>query len=88
MKRHCSMRCVWVKVPAFSTWFAAGKRKTSVSISSVTRSPDLISGESFQNVAVSISWKSRTTIHFSLDSAIRCMRPLDCATAGFWPKTK
>ena len=28
--RHCSRRCVLVKVPFFSTWVAAGRKKTSV----------------------------------------------------------
>ena len=82
------MRCVWVKVPAFSTWVAAGMRKTSVPISSVFNSPERISGESYQKEAVSISWKSRTTSHFKLAKARRCIPPLDWATAGFWPKTK
>ena len=31
--RHCSSRCVFVNVPSFSAWPAAGKRKTSVSMS-------------------------------------------------------
>src|SRR5699024_12039677 len=71
------MRWVCVKVPAFSTCVAAGKRKTSVPISSVFNSPVLISGESYQNDAVSISWKSRTTNHFSDASPRRCIPPLD-----------
>ena len=32
--RHCSSRWVWVNEPAFSTWVAAGRKNTSVSMSS------------------------------------------------------
>ena len=51
---HCSIRWVWVNVPPFSTCEAAGKKNTSVSISSVFSSPVSISGASFQKVADSI----------------------------------
>ena len=37
--RHCSSRCVLVKVPSFSACPAAGNRNTSVGISSVLSSP-------------------------------------------------
>ena len=80
--RHCSSRCVFVNVPAFSTCDAAGKRKTSVSISSVRNSPFAISGESSQNVAVSISTRSRTTSHFNFDSAFRSSRAFGAPTRG------
>ena len=81
--RHCNSRWVLVKVPAFSTWLAAGSRKTSVPISLVTSSPVSISGPSFQKLAVSISEKSRTTSHFSFAIASRCSFPFEEPTAGF-----
>ena len=56
-------------------------------MSSVRSSPERTSGASRQNVAVSISARSRTTSHLSLASARRwspaCCEP----TAGFWPIT-
>jgi hypothetical protein len=82
------MRWVWVKLPSFSVWAAAGMKKTSVPISAVFSSPVSISGPSFQNVAVSISTRSRTTSQSSLDRASRCRRPLADPMAGFWPRTK
>jgi len=33
--RHCSRRWVLVKVPSFSVWAAAGRKKISVPMSSV-----------------------------------------------------
>ena len=57
MCRHCSIRWVWVNVPAFSTCVAAGKKNTSVSMSSVRSSPVAISGPSFQKVADSIMFE-------------------------------
>jgi hypothetical protein len=63
LSRHCTSRSVLVKQPSFSTWVAAGMRKTSVPISSVRSSPLRTSGESFQNEALSISASSRTTSH-------------------------
>jgi hypothetical protein len=85
LSRHCTSRSVFVNEPSFSTCAAAGMRKTSVSMSSVRSSPDRTSGLSRQNVADSISAKSRTTSHFRFASARR-MRP-ECwePTAGFWP---
>ena len=56
--RHCNMRCVCVKAPAFPRGPAAGKKKISVSISSVFSSPRSISGESRQKLADSISTMS------------------------------
>ena len=85
--RHCTSRWVLVKVPAFSTCAAAGIRKTSVPMSSVRSSPDATSGASFQNDAVSISARSRTTSHRRFASARR-WRPACCEpTAGFCPMT-
>ena len=77
-----------VKVPSFSVWAAAGRRKTSVPMSAVTSSPVSISGPSSQKVALSISTRSRTTSQSSSASARRCIRLLDEPTAGFWPKRK
>ena len=85
---HCSIRWVWVNVPSFSTWEAAGKKKTSVPMSVVVSSPVSISGLSFQNVAVSIRLRSRTTSHFRRAIPRRCILPWADPTAGFWPRTK
>ncbi len=82
---HCSRRWVLVKVPSFSVWAAAGRRKTSVPMFSVTSSPDSISGPSFHQLALSISWKSRTTSHSRLAIASRCSREFAEPTAGFSP---
>src|SRR6267378_2903425 len=60
---HCSMRWVLVKEPSFSVCAAAGKKNTSVWMSSVRTSPRAISGASRQNSAVSVGAKSRTTTH-------------------------
>ncbi len=76
-----------VKVPSFSVCAAAGKKNTSVAMSSVRISPDSISGPSFHHVALSISEKSRTTSQSSLDIPSRCMRVLAEPTAGFSPDT-
>ena len=88
MSRHCSIRWVWVKEPAFSTCVAAGRKKTSVAMSPVTSSPVAISGPSFQNVADSIIWRSRTTSQSRLAIPSRCILPLEEPTAGFSPTTK
>ena len=82
------MRCVWVNVPSFSVCVAAGKKKTSVAMSSVFSSPDSISGPSFQNVADSIICRSRTTSHLSLARPSRCSLPWAEPTAGFCPSRK
>ena len=88
LSRHWTIRWVWVNDPAFSTCAAAGMRKTSVSMSSVRTSPDWISGASRQNVADSISLKSRTTSHFMVRSARRIRPPFWEPIAGFWPIAK
>jgi hypothetical protein len=85
---HCTIRCVFVKVPSFSVCAAAGRKKTSVAISSLRISPVSISGPSFHHVALSISEKSRTTSQSSLDIPSRCMLVLAEPTAGFWPNRK
>jgi hypothetical protein len=77
-----------VSVPSFSVWAAAGMRNTSVPMSAVVSWPVAISGASYQNEAVSISAKSRTTSQSSLASAIRCSPELALPTAGFSPTTK
>ena len=87
LSRHCSSRWVLVNVPAFSRCDAAGIRKTSVWMSSVRSSPDWISGPSRQNVAVSISARSRTTSHFISASARRCSPECCEPAAGFCPIT-
>jgi hypothetical protein len=69
-------------------WAAAGMKKTSVPISSVFSSPVSISGESYQNAAVSVSEKSRTTSQSRLARANRCSLLLELPTAGFSPITK
>src|SRR5438270_5797930 len=84
---HCRRRCVLVKHPSFSACPAAGRRKTSVPISSGFSSPRSTSGESCQKEAVSSSTRSRTTSHFNLASALRSTRELGPATAGFCPIT-
>ena len=85
MACHCSSRWVLVKQPSFSVCAATGRKKTSVPMFSVTSSPDSISGESFQNEAVSISYRSRTTSQSSLASALRWNEAFCPPTAGFWP---
>ena len=82
------MRWVLVKLPLFSVCAAAGRKNTSVPMSSVRSSPVSISGPSFHQVALSISEKSRTTSQSSLAMASRCIRPLDEPTAGFSPSRK
>ena len=83
--RHCKSRWVLVNAPSFSAWPAAGKKKTSVSISSVFNSPRSISAESRQNQAGSVSTMSRMTSHFSFASALRCKRVFCAPTAEFCP---
>ncbi len=60
------MRCVLVKEPSFSVWAAAGKKNTSVPMSSERMSPLTTSGAVRQNSAVSVMAKSRTTSQSSL----------------------
>ena len=73
---------------AFSVCAAAGKKKTSVLMSSVRISPVSISGPFFQNVALSIMTRSRTTSQSRLAIPSRCIRPFAEPTAGFWPNRK
>ena len=75
---HCSIRLVLVKLPDFSVCAAAGKKNTSVAMSSVRSSPVSISGPSFHQVALSISEKSRTTSQ----SRLAMPQPLHLAR---WP---
>ena len=77
-----------VNEPLFSVCAAAGIRKTSVGISVVRSSPVSISGASYQNEALSISWKSRTTSHSSCAIASLCSRAFAEPTAGFSPSRK
>ena len=67
---------------------AAGRKNTSVWMSSGRVSPASISGLSYQNEADSISFVSRTTSHSRLASAVRCRRALALPTAGFSPTMK
>ncbi len=85
---YCTIRWVLVNVPSFSVCAAAGKKKTSVAMSSVRISPVSISGPSFHHVALSISEKSRTTSQSSLDMPRRCIRLLADPTAGFCPNSR
>ena len=62
-------------------------KKTSVPICSGESSPVSTSGLSYQNAAVSISTRSRTTSQSSFDSASRLTRPFEEPTAGFSPAT-
>jgi hypothetical protein len=78
---------VFVNDPSFSVCAAAGRKKTSVAISSVFSSPDSISGLSYQNEADSISTRSRTTSQSSFANARRCAFPFAFPTAGFSPAT-
>ena len=82
------MRWVLVKLPFFSVWAAAGKKKTSVAMSSVRSSPVSISGPSFHHVALSTRKKSRTTSQSRLAIPSRCILALAEPTAGFSPTTK
>ncbi len=77
-----------VNVPSFSVCEAAGRKKISVAICPGDVSPASISGESYQNDAVSISARSRTTSHSRELSASRCSRALAEPTTGFWPTAK
>ena len=74
-----------VNEPSFSVCEAAGRKKTSVGISSVFSSPDSISGESCQKAADSISTRSRTTSQSSFASASRWAFAFVLPTAGFSP---
>ena len=77
-----------VNVPSFSTCAAAGKKNTSVRHSAGTISPLSTSGASFQNVALSIMARSRTTSQSRLAIASRCSRPCTEPIAGFCPSRK
>ena len=77
-----------MKLPLFSVCAAAGMKNTSVPMSCVRSSPLSISGPSFQNVADSISEKSRTTSHLRLAMPSRCSLPLAEPTAGFSPSSR
>ena len=77
-----------VKLPAFSVCAAAGRKNTSVLMSSVRISPVSISGPFCHQVALSISEKSRTTSQSRLAMPSRCIRALAEPTAGFWPSRK
>ena len=85
---HWSSRCVLVKLPSFSVCAAAGRKNTSVPMASVRSSPVSISGASYQNDAVSVSLKSRTTSQSRFAIASRCSFPFADPTAGFSPITK
>ena len=85
---HCSHRLVLVNEPDFSMWAAAGKKNTSVPMSSVRISPVWISGPSFHQVADSIRVKSRTTCHSRLASPARWNFAFALPTAGFSPKRR
>ena len=76
-----------VKVPSFSVCAAAGRKNTSVPMSCGRTSPASTSGLSYQNEAVSISDRSRTTSHSRLRSAFRTSVELADPTTGFWPAT-
>ena len=82
------MRWVLVKLPFFSVWAAAGRKNTSVPMSSVRISPVSISGPSFHQVALSMSEKSRTTSHSSFAIPSRCILVFADPTAGFSPNRK
>ena len=76
---------MFVKAPSFSACPAAGKKNTSVSISSVFSSPRSISAESRQNLAGSVSTISRMTNHFSFAIDFLCKREFGAPTAEFCP---
>jgi hypothetical protein len=78
---------VFVNEPSFSRCELAGRKKTSVPIVSGDTSPDSTSGLSYQNDALSISTRSRTTSQSSRPSASRCALPLAEPIAGFSPAT-
>jgi hypothetical protein len=79
---------VFVNVPSFSVCVAAGKKKTSVAMSSGRTSPRSISGAVRQKSAVSVTAKSRTTSQRAARSAFRCSAPCIEPTVGFSPITK
>ena len=60
-----------MKLPSISATAAAGMKNTSVLISSGLSWPLFTSGESFQKLAVSVSYRSRTTIQSSFARACR-----------------
>src|SRR5262249_17144357 len=80
---HCSQRAELVNVPSFSANDAAGRRNTSVWI--FDGSAPSYSLGAFQNCAVSVSWFSTTTIHFSLDSAATIFFEFGPSPTGFMP---
>lgn len=77
-----------VKLPSFSVCVAAGRKNTSVPMSSVRISPDSISGPSFHQVADSICEKSRTTSQSRFAIPSRWIFALADPTAGFSPIRK
>jgi hypothetical protein len=77
-----------VKLPLFSVCAAAGRKNTSVVMSSVRSSPVSISGPSFHQVALSIMEKSRTTSQSRFAMPRRCILALAEPTAGFSPTRK
>ncbi len=77
-----------VKDPSFSVWAAAGRKNTSVPISSGRALPVSISGPFCQKLALSVITMSRTTSQSSLAMALRCRRPLGEPTTGFSPGRK
>ena len=77
-----------VKLPSFSVCAAAGRKNTSVPMSSVRSSPVSISGPSFHQVALSMSEKSRTTSQSSFAMPSRCILAFAEPTAGFSPNRK
>ena len=86
---HCSSRCVFVKVPSFSVCAAAGRKKTSVSMSCVRMLAVAISGTSCQNVG---RLDQREVAHhqpveLSQPCALQ-LRPFVEPTTGFSPMTK
>jgi hypothetical protein len=85
---HCRRRWVLVKLPSFSVCAAAGRKNTSVPMSSVRSSSVSISGPSFHQVADSISEKSRTTSQSRFARPSRCSLAFAEPTAGFSPMRK
>ncbi len=73
-----------VSVPSLAAMLAAGMKNISV----FTSSGGGPSGSSFQNVAVSVSNQSATTIQSSWRKAWRCRPAFIPPAAGFWPNMK
>ena len=71
-------------MPSFSANFDAGSWKTSVWIFDASGPPYSLGA--FQNVAVSISWFSTTTSHFSFESAAIIFGEFGPIPTGFMPK--